>query len=159
MGNFSQKLTFSVENGYFWSFRKPFLEIFVSNYFSLNVYDVFKSYWGEKKSLKRLENFDFFQNLSQNRHVFALKRAKRPPGAHWEHPRWQKLFFLVARIWKPHTSKNSFWVISHRKKVNLATTGYMAAILKRSPRKGLHLLASEKLYPIRLRLFTPKSTT
>ena len=75
------------------------------------------SYWVET-GLKNLENFDFLQSCPKIG-IFALKRAKRPPGTHWDPPGWQKLFFWVARIWKSHGRRKNFWIISHRKKVGL----------------------------------------
>ena len=49
--------------------------------------------------------------------IFALKRAKRPPGPHWDPSGWQKLFFWVARIGKPYARKKNFWFISYKKKL------------------------------------------
>ena len=49
------------------------------NFFSLNVYDVLKSYWGET-SLKKLESFDFFANFSRNRHFLPENEPKGPQG-------------------------------------------------------------------------------
>ena len=51
----------------FEAFEDPFWKFLLVILISLSVYDVFKSYWVEK-GLKKLENFDFFTNLSQNRH-------------------------------------------------------------------------------------------
>ena len=62
----------------FEAFENPFWKILLA-FFSWNVYDDFKSYWGET-SLKKLENFDFFANLSQNRHFLPKNEPKGPQG-------------------------------------------------------------------------------
>ena len=55
--------------------------------------------------------------------LLGLKWAQRPPWTHWDPQGLWKLFFRVARIWKPHAGKKNFWFISHRKKVGLTKPG------------------------------------
>ena len=69
----------------FEAFEDPFWKFLLVIFVSLSVYDVFKSYWVET-SLKKLENFDFFANLSQNWHFLPKNEPKGPQGAHWDPP-------------------------------------------------------------------------
>ena len=68
----------------FEAFEDPLWKILLVIFVSLSVYDVLKSYWGET-SLKNLENFDFLK-ICPKIGIFVRKRAKRPPGAHWDPP-------------------------------------------------------------------------
>ena len=54
----------------FEAFEDPFWKFLLVIFVSLSVHDVFKSYWVET-GLKKLENFDFFANLSENRDFLA----------------------------------------------------------------------------------------
>ena len=72
-------------------------------------------------------------------------------------PRVRKIIFQVSRIWKPHTRKRNFWIICHRKKLIWPNQAIWPPFWNWAQKKGLQ--ASEKLYPVRLRLLTPKSTT
>ena len=72
----------------------------------------------EKQVLKSWK-FLIFMQICPKIGIFSLKRAKRPPGGHWDPPGGQKFLFRVTRIWKLNERKKNFWFISHRRKVGL----------------------------------------
>ena len=82
----------------FEAFEDPFWKFSLVIFISLSVYDVFKSYWVEK-GLKKLENFDFFANLSQNRHFLPKNEPKGPQGPIGT-PKMTKIVFLSCQDMK-----------------------------------------------------------
>ena len=82
----------------FEAFEDPFWKFLLVIFISLSVYDVFKSYWVEK-GLKKLENFDFFANLSQNRHFLPKNEPKGPQGPTGT-PRMTKIIFSSCKDMK-----------------------------------------------------------
>ena len=74
----------------FEAFQDPVRKFLLVIFVSLSVYDVFKSYWVET-SLKKLENFDFFANLSKL--AFLPKNEPKGPQGPIGTPKMTKIVF------------------------------------------------------------------
>ena len=99
----------------FEAFEDPFWKFLFVIFISLSVYDVFKSYWVEK-GLKKLENFDFFANLSQNRHFLPKNEPKGPQGTIGTPQSNKNYFSELPGYGNPMLEKKNFGDISNRKK-------------------------------------------
>ena len=91
----------------FEAFEDPLWKILLVIFVSLSVYDVLKSYWGET-SLKKLENFDFFANLSKNSHFLPENEPKGPQGPIGTPQDDKNCFFELPGYENPMVGKRIF---------------------------------------------------
>ena len=89
----------------------------------------------EKQVLKSLKILIFLQ-ICPKISIFCPKMSHKAPRGTLGPPGWQKLFFRVVTIWKPHDRKRSVWIISYRKKLVPGDHFEFGAFL-RSPHKKL----------------------
>ena len=73
----------------------------------MNVYDDFKSYWGET-SLEKLENFDFFANLPLNSQFLPENEPKGPQGPIGTPQDDKNYFFKLPGYENPRLGKRIF---------------------------------------------------
>ena len=100
----------------FEAFEDPFWKFLFVIFIYLSVYDVFKSYWVEK-GLKKLENFDFFANLSQNRHFLPKNEPKGPQGPIGTPQDDKNCFFELPGYESPMLGKRIFELSPIEKKL------------------------------------------